>query len=215
MSSRITDNKTEMNGLGSYTNDQLLKAIRNGEEKAFEQLFVAYYAPLCRFVWRYIYSEVMSEELVQEVFIQVWENRKRLITGGSLRAYLYRAAKNKMLDHVKHQRVVRRHREEMMAAMNEEDFMVHNGSDESGQDVSDEFMSQVRRAVEELPKRARQVYELHQRDGLTYQEIAMVMEISPKTVESQMSRALKFLRDRLAEFLPLLIMVYMLGLLLH
>lgn len=194
-----------MDGSFEDNEKQWIKAIRSGDEKAFEKLFLRYYTPLCKFAWRYIRSTHIAEELVQEVFTNVWEIKKQLDPEGTLRAYLYQSVKNRALDHIKHQEVVRRHLSEMAQDTKE------TASPQRIPAGDTAFMKAARQAIEELPERARQVYKLHRKDGLTYSEIAQVMEISPKTVESQMSRALKILRNRLSGFLPILSVIGILG----
>lgn len=177
---------------------QWIEAIRNGSEEAFEELFLTYYAPLCTFVWRYVRSDHIAEELVQDVFANIWEKKEMLDPKGTIKAYLYQSVKNNALDYIKHQKVVNQYLDERAQT---EKRTIHQ---ESIQPPETEFVKAARQAVEELPERAREVYKLHRKDGLTYREIAEVMEISPKTVESQMSRALNILRSRLSRYLPLL-----------
>lgn len=177
---------------------QWIEAIGNGDEDAFENLFLTYYSLLCKFAWRYVRSAHIAEELVQDVFANIWEKKETLDPKGSIKAYLYQSVKNKALDHMRHQEVINKYLSER-AKM--EKKMVYQ---ESIQPEETAFLKAARQAIEELPERARQVYKLHRKDGLTYSEIAEVMEISPKTVESQMSRALNILRSRLSRYLPLL-----------
>lgn len=182
---------------------QWIEAIRNGNEHALEELFLTYYAPLCKFVWRYVRSNHVAEELVQDVFANIWEKKEMLDPGGEIKTYLYQSAKNRALDHIKHKKVVNQYRSKIAKT---EKRIVHQ---EPIQSEETAFVKAARNAIEELPERARQVYKLHRKDGLTYKEIAKVMKISIKTVESQMSRALNILRNRLSRYLLLLATVDM------
>lgn len=188
----------------NINNDQLnekecVEAIRKGEEHAFKKLFLRYYDPLCNFSWRFTRSKAISEDIVQDVFSDLWNLRKSLDPQQSISVYLYQAVKNKALDHIDHQKVVRRY--QLNAAHSEKNFTYMHRTIHPREEA--EFIKAVRQAIDDLPCRAQQVYTLHREDGLTYREIAEVMDISKKTVESQMSRALDLLRDRLRKYLPL------------
>ena len=180
-----------------HNEEECVEAIRQGDENAFKNLFLTYYDLLCNFSWRFTRSKAVSEDLVQDVFADVWNIRESLDPHKTISVYLYQAVKNKALDHLDHQKVVRRHQlEEDESDKNV--VYIRNTMNEEW-----EFIKAARYAIDELPFRAQQVYTLHREDGLTYQEIADVMEISVKTVESQMSRALDILRARLSKFLPI------------
>lgn len=178
---------------------ECVKAIREGDEHAFKKLFLRYYDPLCNFSWRFTRSKAISEDIVQDVFSDMWNLRQSLDPQQSISVYLYQAVKNKALDHIDHQKVVRRYQSK--AAHAGQNFTYIQRTIQPRENA--EFIKAVRQAIDDLPGRAQQVYTLHREDGLTYREIAEVMDISQKTVESQMSRALDLLRSRLNKYLPL------------
>lgn len=172
--------------------------INHGDEKAFELLFKKYYEPLTRFAWRYVNSKAVSEELVQEVFTIMWENTTDWDTekGSSIRPYLYKSVKNLALNYLKHQGVRDNYDKEWMEQ-----------KETPGIEYRDTYREErirdaITTAIEELPERCKMTYKLHRHDGLTYQEISVVMDVSVKTVESQMTRTLRILRERLAYLLP-------------
>src|SRR5690625_3379246 len=180
-----------------HNEEDCVEAIRHGDGSAFKKLFLTYYDLLCNFSWRYTRSKADSEDLVQDVFADVWKMRESLDPKKSISVYLYQAVKNKAIDYLDHQKVVRKH--QLSADLSDKNVVyIKNTMNEEW-----EFIKAARYAIDELPFRAQQVYTLHREDGLTYQEIADVMEISVKTVESQMSRALDILRARLNKFLPI------------
>jgi RNA polymerase sigma-70 factor (family 1) len=178
-----------------------VERISNGDEQAFEFLFKKYYLPLTRFAWRYVHSKAVAEELIQELFTILWEQREDWNTDGSVRSYLYKSVRNLSLNHLKHQGVKQEFDHQWME-LKENPRIVFR----------DEYREQrireaIAKAIEELPERSKMTYKLHRYDGLTYREIAEVMEVSVKTVESQMTRTLKILRQRLAWLLPFVLLV--------
>jgi RNA polymerase sigma-70 factor, ECF subfamily len=186
-----------MRNKDQFNEKECVEAIRRGDESAFKKLFLMYYDPLCNFGWRFTRSKAVSEDLVQDVFVDLWNLRKSLDPKRSVSVYLYQAVKNKAIDYLDHQKVVRKYQ---LKVDHSDRNIVH-----IRRPVQEEleFIRAARKAIDELPFRAQQVYTLHREDGLTYQEIAEVMDISIKTVESQMSRALEILRTCLSKYLPL------------
>lgn len=181
---------------GQFTEKDFIQGIIEGEEWAFKKIFLKYYESLCNFCWRYTKSKAVSEDLVQEVFMDLWKLRDTLDTSKSIVVYLFQAAKNKALDYLDHKKVVWRYQEDYRQ---ENDHFV---SPEIIKWEDEAFIKTVRKAIGNLPTRAQQAYVLHREDGLTYKEIAGVMDISVKTVESQISRALDILRSELEEGFP-------------
>lgn len=174
-----------------------LQGIINGERWAFKTIFLHHYEPLCNFCWRYTRSKAVSEDLVQAVFADLWELKETLDPDKSLKVYLYQAVKHKGYDYLAHQKVVRKYQADQIQDQQE---VVHQKKIIQEEDKA--FIKAARQAIEGLPQRAQQTYVLHRQDGLTYKEIAQVMDVTVKTVESQMSRALDMLRSRLRDVSP-------------
>ncbi|HEY0024592.1 MAG TPA: RNA polymerase sigma-70 factor [Longimicrobium sp.] len=169
--------------------------IRRGDRDAFELMFRAYYPRLCTFVERYADLPETAEELVQDLFVSIWEKRAQWTVRGSLAAYLFGAARNRAFDHLKHRRVRRRLLDHGSGAV--------PGMAEAGPAVDDRMHSEtvaraVDDAIQQLPERARLAVVLRWQQQMTYAEIAAVMEVSVKGVENQLGRAVKVLRERLA-----------------
>lgn len=185
---------------GRIERDQCwLREMCAGNEDAFEHLFLAYYEGLCRFATQYISSAEAVEDLVQDIFFRVWKRRHELDPEGNVRAYLYQATRNEALKHANRQRVRGR-----------------RGTEQELQDYPSqvtpkravrqrEIEAEVQKALNALPERRREIFLLSRRHGLTYAEIAVLLDISIKTVETQVGRALRFLEKRLDHvFLTLL-----------
>jgi len=170
-----------------------IDGVQNGDEEAFEQMFRAYYPQLCRFAAEYVDSPNRARDLVQDVFLRIWERRREWTLRRSLKAYLYRAVRNRALNEVRHQDTKHEVEADLEYRTDGRDRRtavdaVHAGG----------LSAEVEEAIRALPERRRVAFLLHRRHGLTYREIARAMGITPKTVENQIGRALKALREKLA-----------------
>lgn len=175
---------------------QWLRRMREGSEVAFERLFMAYYEDLCRFAAQYVSSPEVVEDLVQDIFFSVWRRRRELDPQGNVRAYLYKATRNEAFKHLSRQRArgrrgTQEELQECLTVDTPERALRHR-----------ELEAEVRKALKVLPERRREIFVLSRQHGLTYAEIASLLDISIKTVETQMGRALRFLEERPAEALP-------------
>lgn len=173
----------------------ILARLRTGDERAFDALFREFYAPLVGFAESLLHVRQAAEEVVQDVFLEVWRRRESLQLEETWRAYLYRATRNRGLNELRHERVKLKS-EPMLRAP--------EAVEPSGQDELEaaELEAAFRRALAALPEPVREVFELSRRDGLRYGEMAAALGISVKTVEARMGRALKELREHLADWLP-------------
>ena len=165
--------------------------IRAGDERALEMVFRAHYVALCEFACRYVREHAVAEDLVQDLFAELWARRASWRLTGSLRAYLYSAVRNRALNLRKRQAVERDwERDEA-----ETPSPLHR-SPERPDDALEQrdLRAHVRAALESLPERCRIVMHLRWRDQLRHAEIAAIMGISVKGVEMQLSRGLRALR---------------------
>ena len=179
----------------SLSDALLVRRIREGDERALEEIFRAHYAAMASFVYRYVQARDIAEELVQDVFFKLWAKRAQLSDIDALRTYLFRAARNTALNWLRRQKLERKWQEEEASAYEPE--APESADDES---TEQELTAAVRAAIDRLPPRCREVFLLSRDGGLTYAEIARALEISIKTVETQMGRALKSLRAALAVY---------------
>jgi RNA polymerase sigma-70 factor, ECF subfamily len=179
----------------TVTDRELLDRLRQGDRDAFDTVFRAHYPTLVGVAERIAGERAVAEELAQDVMLELWRRHATLAVDESLRAYLVRAARNRALNHLRHERM-----------------KVRTAPRAAGETVSHpeapsnlaeaEIDAAVREAVNALPERCREVFELSRGQGLRYAEIASALGISVKTVEAQMGKALRVLRERLAPWLP-------------
>jgi RNA polymerase sigma-19 factor, ECF subfamily len=173
-----------------------------GDEKAFEKLYNEYYESLCHFAQRFVCDLDTSREIVQDVFVRIWEKRSTLLGEDSLKSYLYKSVRNKCLDYLKHSKV--EYEFEKMRIREDQDSGSGSFSTEdhplSGL-ITEELRNAIRCAIGNLPEKCKEIFELSRFEGLKYREIAEELKISVKTVETQMYRAIKSLKEQLSEVL--------------
>ncbi len=172
---------------------QRVEKIREGDEGAFEQLFFEYFHDLCSYAFQITSSNEQAKDIVQEVFYKLWKRRKRWAIRSSLKAYLFRSVHNEAINYIDYQKYRRDAKEE---------FKMHikNGianRKENFKTIDSQLLKRIWDIVRKLPKRRRSVFTLHRRHGLSYKEIAQVLEISRKTVENHMGHALKDIREEI------------------
>lgn len=174
---------------------ELLQRVQAGDEGAYDSVFRTWYPVLVRVATAMLKDVDAAEEVAQEVMLELWLRRQVLDADVSLRGYLLRSIRNRSLNHIRHLKVRRDSEFDIQALYNEP-----VASDQPI--VAKELAEAVQVAVRELPPRCREVFELSRVDGLKYAEIAEALDISQKTVEAQMGRALKIMRERLRAWLP-------------
>jgi RNA polymerase sigma-70 factor (ECF subfamily) len=170
-----------------------MQDIVNDDVEAFENLFNTYCQPLINFTYRYVRDVQVAENLMQEVFVRIWTKRKQLDPTANVKAYLYTAAKNEALKYLRHNKVVSSNARDILG-LKKEVKTPETTLDEN------ELAAAVQQAVDELPEKGRMIFSMSKYDGLTYAQIAQIQNISKKTVETHIGRALKFLRQRLEVF---------------
>ncbi len=163
--------------------------IAEGNIKVYEQLFKFYYKSLVLFSYRYVNDVQIAEDVVQDVFVDIWLNIERLDFSGNIKSYLYIAVK-----HISLKKVINSKKTEKIDVeleLSQEDQV-------DSQLIKEEFEEAISKAISNLPERRREIFCMHRFDHLTYQEIANTLNISIKTVETQMSRSIKFMRKHLS-----------------
>jgi RNA polymerase sigma-70 factor (ECF subfamily) len=178
-------------------------AVRTGDAAAFEAMFRAYKNDLVAFAESLVGSREVAQEIVQEIFLRIWQQRELWDFPGPLNTYLFRAARNGAISRLRHDRIQVRFRERMASGVVGTRIDYLHGSRPQAADervrVAD-LTAAVEAALKDLPDRCREVFCLSRYNQLSNAEVAEVLGISVNTVEVHMTRALGFLRKRLAEF---------------
>lgn len=164
---------------------ELLEGLKNGSEQAYKQLFTNYFEPLTYFANKYLADIEASQDLVQEVFTKVYEKRSSLHITLSLKSFLYRSIANASLNEIKHQKVKQRHHDVIL--------------DRATKEVTDqqietaELELKIQRSIDSLPPQCARIFKMSRFEEMSNQEIADTLNISKRTVETQISKALKSL----------------------
>lgn len=174
--------------------------IYNITSKAeFETIFRMYYSNLCAYANKFVYDVDTSEEIVQEVFFQLWKQREEIGISTSLKSYLYRSVRNRSLNFIKHNRIKDEYENYSKQSKNNE---VASPEDEI---YASELEQKIVETIDQLPPERKKIFIMSRYDGLKYKEIAEKLNISIKTVENQMGKAIKYLRENLVDYLTILI----------
>ncbi len=185
-----------MNGSGEHTDNdkKWVRETKDGHADAFEQLYRYYYPKLSQFTFRYVKSKANAEDLVHDVFHNVWKNRGNLDENGNIKSYLYTATRNRIV------KFLNQKKERAHPYSGDLNLLRSESEDSENQNKEKEIEQAFQTAVEKLPESRRHVFLLSREDNLTYKEISQVLNISIKTVETQISRSLRYLRKELAHF---------------
>ena len=187
-----------------YNDEELLNLLSTGDESAIDLIFRKYYSFLCKSVHRIISDEQITEDLAQEVFYELWKKREKLHINSSLKAYLKRAVINKALNYIRDQKI------DLRNAPAKEDLK-SKGITVIQKIAVDDLQQKIDQAIDSLPERCRLVFVLSRFEEMSYQQIADQLGISIKTVENQISKALKSLRKALASHLSIGFLLFILN----
>ncbi len=179
-------------------NPQLIVQLLAGDEGTFERVYKHFLRPLHVYAISILKDEDVAEGAVQNVFLKLLERRHKLTLSGSVQAYLYGAVYNECLNNIRHQKVKANHQQYVMHVIKD------NEGTGAGMELLD-LKEKLQQALNQLPEGCRTVFQLSRFEELKYQEIADRLGISIKTVEAQMGKALRILRVKLVDYLPLLV----------
>jgi len=181
-----------MQPTSSITDLELIEAIKNDDEKAFRSLFDRYYKYLLVTAYAYVKEENTVRDLAQDVFLEIWRKRNSLNIN-NVKAYLRRSVINKSLNYIKAQR--------MDFEDSNETFDVPENQKVQEQLEANELQQVINDAIEKLPDRCRVIFAMRRFEEMSLKEIAAQLDISPKTVENQLTKAMKFLRAAVEPYL--------------
>lgn len=173
----------------------VFKKIKGGDIKTFELVFRQYYTPLCLYAFSITTRKDIAEEIVQDVFYNIWKERANIQLLRSVKNYLYGAVKNHSLRYLEHVWVQEKHREHVLNHLDEQ-----NTPSPQEQLEYKELESVINRTLKKLPERRMQIFRMHRVDGKKYKEIAECFSISVKTVEAEMTKAYRTLRQEIEKY---------------
>jgi RNA polymerase sigma-70 factor (ECF subfamily) len=174
----------------------LTGSIVQGDEQAFERVFTEWFGRLHAYAFSILKDDALAEEVVQSVFCRIWEKRGGLQVHTSLRAYLYGTVYHECVNWLRQEKNSKTHRSHVLRSSSQTAAETAAGKTELGQ-----LEKRLQQALDELPDQCRAIFQLSRFGELKYREIADQMGLSIKTVEAQMTKALKLLRKKLADFL--------------
>jgi len=181
--------------------EQLTTTLKAGNLTAFEMLFRTYYQPLCNYAFTFVQDRDEAEEIVQSTFLNIWEKRENLSIHTGVKPYLYAMVRNACLNVLKHEKIKQQHATMEMAIAERSIESVASTV------IASELEAKIHDAMDHLPEQCRLIFKLSRFEDLKYAEIAEQLNISIKTVENQMGKALRIMRDQLRDYLPLLIVI--------
>jgi RNA polymerase sigma-70 factor (ECF subfamily) len=167
----------------------------------FEKIFREKYRSLCYLAFKYVKNTDAAEEIVQDVFVKIWEKKDQIILKSSAISYLVTSVKNHSLNYLKHSNIVKIHKKSEISKA------TYDSSDTETEMQDMELESAILNAIAELPSQRRKIFTLSRVDGLKYHEIAEKMGLSIKTIEAQMGKALKQLKLKLKDYIAIMFLI--------
>lgn len=172
----------------NYSDLYLFEKVKLGDQKSFDLLFHKYYNSLCNYAYLYLKEDAKTQEIVADVYLKIWNNRNIIEIHSSLKSYLLRSTHNEVISYIRKARL-----NTVSLDQNSNNVKALEETPETLL-INEETYNMFGDMISKLPKQAGLVFRLHKVDGLTYKQIAEVLELSLKTVENHMGRALKMMR---------------------
>jgi RNA polymerase sigma-70 factor (ECF subfamily) len=173
-------------------------SFKISREEDYEWIFRQYYQNLCNYAHTWLKDMDASEEVVQSVFVRLWEKKELLSIDTSIKSYLYKAVYHASLNEIRHRKI----KEQYIHMQKEEEV--------SGPDINSgakELEGKIEKALLTLPEQCRLIFRMSRFEELKYREIAAVLNISIKTVENQMGKALRLMRENLSDYLTIILVI--------
>jgi RNA polymerase sigma-70 factor (ECF subfamily) len=174
-------------------NKQIVNSIQTGKIEDFEALFKQYYAPLVVYACKYVSDADLAREIVQDFFVKFYEKRHSFTIDVSLKSYLYRSVYHCCLNFINQRNMQDRHIRNIDLERDEEDNL-------ENEIYTVELQQKIFDIIESLPAKCRRIFKMNRLEGLKNEEIAKQLNLSKRTVETQISKALKILRNKLSGY---------------
>jgi RNA polymerase sigma-70 factor, Bacteroides expansion family 1 len=173
----------------------LLERLKEGDKTAFSCIFTVYYSDLVMFACIFTKNLDISEEIVQNIFVKFWEDRELLTINTSLKSFLLRAVRNRSIDWLRHLKIRDKYSADILETSSDFENDVENYV------FASELEHQIEKALTKLPEEISNVFRMNRYDGLKYHEIAEKLNVSVRTIEVRIGKALHLLREHLKDFL--------------
>ncbi|MCL3781262.1 RNA polymerase sigma-70 factor [Prolixibacteraceae bacterium JC049] len=181
-----------------HSNENLAIAIRAGQTFAFEYIFRKYYPRLKLFALRLLKDEIIAEDIIQDIFAKLWENRVDLDPNKQLQSFLFKSTRNACLNHLKHQDVEQQYLHALLYEnTSQELFLINFLEEEELKQLQEEMMKEIRDILNSLSPQCRKAFELSRFNQLKNKEVAEVMQLNIKTVEKHIAKAMKTIKKEL------------------
>lgn len=182
-----------------------IPALRKGEKKAFEDIYTDFFGVLYHLCLQYLHDEKVSEEIVQDTFLKLWEIRETINDQVNIRNFLYTITKNNCLNYLRNQKISMKHLENMKYL---EMQFNYEALEKLGNYIQfEELRNKIEEAISKLPAEVIETFKLSRFEELAYREIADQQGISIKTVEARISKGLRILRIELKDYLPVIFLI--------
>lgn len=189
-----------MEKLDTQQENFLLSALRQDNKEAFSLLFQKYYTDLVLFCGNFVRDKSSCEDIVQSIFLKLWNDRKNIRIETSLKSYLLRAVRNSCFDEFRHLEIVRQYE-------SDPDHSVLDSYDTENYILYSDLSAHLQQALDQLPAPYREAFEMNRFEGLKYREIAVRLNVSERTVEVRVSKALEMLRKLLKDFYQIALII--------
>ena len=185
-----------------------LRQIKRGDKEVFKDLFNLYYQKLFLYAKSYVGDEGIAEDIVQDLFFHLWEKRKEAEINSSISAYLYRSVHNRSIQHLRHKNVISGYEEWHRLKVKEAEILYNSSGDFSFSQIHlDEIQRIINTAYEKMSSKTREIFKLSRESAKSNQLIAESMNITVKTVEYHITKAIKILFTALKDYVLIFIMI--------
>ena len=188
--------------------EKLLNDLKNGNEKAFTAIFTDYFPRLSQFAISYVIDDSIAKNIVQDVFVKLWETRQSLRDNSPVLAYLLTITKNNCLDYLKHKQIESKYQKQVILGHKELELNYYALQRLEIDLLSyDEILKLIDKTISSLPPQCQQVFKMSRFENLSNAEIAENLNIGVKAVEANITRALKIFRKELKDYLVILLLL--------
>ncbi len=172
----------------------IINGLIAGDQTSYKSLFDRYYQWLCNYLYKLSNDSSLAEDLVQNVFLKIWEKRDSLQINTSLKNYLFKSCHNEFLMHLRKQK-----KEYDTLDVIKMEVLLEMNSEEAENELEQKWVD-LEKSIDKLPKKCKEVFKLSRFDQKKHKEIASILGISTKTVEVHISKALRFLKTNISSF---------------